>query len=797
MWKFNLHGLIISGLIVLMFVPVYFIFQSLPTSFFNEQKYFLLIFMGLAIPFCSTVLHFLPSHLKITLSAPFYLFVAPFIVSVSFLGTFADLSALFIAILFFMLLSNTLKVNSSLLKSFSSNDRVILLFVLMWLVPSLMNYTDTFVQFTFLIFIIFSLLTLAGRSNLAALKKNVVATFFTPTEYNSFEKTTLILVSLVFGIICSIPDDGSDSIAAYLGHFSELIELGGNIKDPLISTIGLVPLPGLWFNSFVGWIAGGSVSALKVSNGFIILFSVWFLTQALGNNRQNSVLIALFVISSPVLWKVIHGNFPDAHALSASVILLIVLQSWFSHEKISSAHSLFYGIAFGTIILVKYLLVPLVLVTGLIMTVAEIYRHGKSGGLNIGIALLGMITTISLYIGYVYLLTGNPLFPFYNQFFQSEWYPSVNIITAHTGYLTWTLFWDISVHTPTYTEVSSFIGNLGIISWVGFLASLYVIVAGIWRKNIFSVETISSVVFIFSIIWLSILQNNDRYIFPYFIWAYPALMQVVITAGKRTGQILAIALLGSNFLFAGQIGYGAGSLSLRKVISQQTFIQNWEYDRQKLRIYFDAQQDPKRTNFLVLGQKGNLVGNVYQNNWYSSHSALKINQEILGNGIGWDKFLNGLNIDHVIIQAGKFISSTEQLDGLLLFLNEAAINTASFGEYMIWTIDDNISADTVEPAVVASLKSGGMKIIIPGEHDDIWAKLNISCRGVGNLLTVHVGPGGWTNPNNRSQLCNGKEQEIHIPIHHTAGKQLLVDFRDFKDFKYHGGSVFRRKRVQY
>ena len=793
MGKTNLHGLVVLSFIILTFLPVYFIFHSLPISYFNEKKYFLLIFMGLAVPVFSAVSFFLPAKLKLSLSTPFYLFIAPFIVAVSFFGVLADLSALFIAILFFMFLSNTIQMNRSVSKLLSSYDRVILLYLLLWLVPSLMNYTNTFVQLTFLLFLIFSLIILGGQYSINALKKDLVTTFFTPTEYNNFEKTTLLLISLVFGVICSIPDDGSDSIAAYLGHFSELIEFGGNIKDPSMSTIGLVPLPGLWFNSFVGWIAGGSVSSLKVANGFIILLSTWFLIQTLGNKRSHSIFIALFVMSSPVIWKVIHGNFIDAHAFSASVVLLILLKSWFDHDEFSSVRSLFYGITFGTIILVKYLLAPLVLITGLMMIVGEIYRHGKSGGVNIISATIGMFSIISLYIGHVYFLTGNPLFPFHNQLFESVWYPAENITTAHNGYFSWSLFWDISVLTPTYTEVSSFIGNLGIVSWVGFLASLFVIARGIWRKDVFNVEIIASTVFIVSIIGVSVLQNSDRYIFPYFIWAYPAIMMILAMLSDRLGQVMAITLLSTNFLLAGQIGYGAGSLTPRKVHSQHTILQNWEYDRQKIKTYFDAQQDPNRTNFMVMGEKGNLIGNVYQNNWYSTHNALKILKEINGNGKGWDKFLNELNIDHVIIQAGKFINSSDQLDTLLMFLDNTAVSHGSFGEYMIWTLSDNISATTSIPATPTSLQADGMQFILAGDHDDIWGKLNISCKGVGNLLTVHVGSDGWSHPNNRSQLCTGKEQEIHIPIHYTADKQLLIDFRGFGDFKYLGGNIFRRK----
>ena len=627
----------------------------------------------------------------------------------------------------------------------------------------------------------------------------------------------------VLCIAALLPETKSDAVSAYRAIILEIIDTGGFIYDPETSSIRLQSLLGLWPQSFAAILTSDDTTAKALN--FSTLLAAAILLYSWTERHFGDFAAALAgacLLATPILFLtsisafldnslifLITGLLISTHALSSSPQLMNksveppVVPAWRA------------GIALGLIsaVLVMSKMTALFLVPAIGLYILVTLR--KTYNLpNLAVLVMFITGTVTLIFGpfllFVYSKTGNPVFPYYNEFFQSPYFENKNFVSEHGGYFDIRLFWDIMVNTSKYASIdgrsasSNRDGQLGIIS-VLMLFSLLSIIAGMFTRKTYSVKTklyetkklsdvsISSgglALFCatLGIFAISIMQNNSRYIMPVLPFigiALAAAFQKVSIGkfGHWSVAIAATAMTFSSLSLLPQFGYnptqfgGIWQPNHREIIYEVSSIQSASDRMNQLygntgRVVFDHRDGGFEGQSLIAG-------------WYDYNTIYAYSRGLANGEEGLEGFLRDFDVD-ALAMTNRTVEKTTAAGNFWIIqtLERLARSSEVIGNTLIFDFPPDISFDrSVQIKFAQPIKSG----LLAQETGARTAELviNYACTGSGTQVLLGNKPGLLkVTTRTAAYICDGQERQISLRINELDPNKAVSARGFFKDFEF-------------
>ena len=261
----------------------------------------------------------------------------------------------------------------------------------------------------------------------------------------------IIMMAVILGGLAALPESGTDSVAVYQAYFSFLEANGYWHHDPAIAAWSLQPLGGIHQAGSV-YLVGGE-QAPRLLNFFWFVGATCAVAQIAGRVSRThwaSWVGAAIITSIPVVLNVT-GNFfyDNAAALWITCAVLAIVKS--AHNRSADATSV---VAFAFCIAgaaatkhTNWIIAP-ILVLVMLWTLRYSVRHMVLCLTATGLA--GAILVIPIIV-VAWLKSGNPVFPYYNQYFLSPYRAPEQHATPHQGYLGWDILIRLVFDTRSFT----------------------------------------------------------------------------------------------------------------------------------------------------------------------------------------------------------------------------------------------------------------------------------------------------------------------------------------------------------
>lgn len=374
-------------------------------------------------------------------------------------------------------------------------------------------------------------------------------------------------VALVHFSVALMPEVGHDALAMHLfipGHLAHRHEWGFDVTTYVWA---VMPMMGDWIFS-IGYMLAGETAARMINVGFIFVLG-WLIRDMVvwaGGNAAGARWAVLLFLTTPLTFTESSSLFIESvwasFVVAGSLSVFKLLQS----HKDQNTHLPVAGFLIGGALAAKA--VTLSIAPVLLLLVFR-YRSWVQWGLIRPLALgLGLFLAVGS-IPYLtaWVLTGNPVFPFFNQVFQSPFWPAV-AFEAPAGFrkgLTWDVFYQATFNTGEFLE-----GKPGATGFQWLLLCFPALLALIFSRQykgiiLFVVAGLSIALTFQSIAYL-------RYIFPSFALLAAGIGVALSTdmadsvSARRSLSIVGLMVLVLNLMFFTSGTY-YGDLSLQPMAS--------------------------------------------------------------------------------------------------------------------------------------------------------------------------------------------------------------------------------------
>ncbi len=412
-------------------------------------------------------------------------------------------------------------------------------------------FTLTFLVYFDINYQIFYILALAlpiylKRENLFELFTKTKKTFSTPIELKTFDYISLhslFFILLVQVVYAAAPEKGFDALTTHLMlpthiNFNHSIQIDFKKFVPL-----LMPAGADWVYT-LGYVLGGETAAKLVNFNFyiLILISLFYLGSQFLEKRVAFLACVLFA-STPLTGLESVTMFIEnalTYFFLMSVLIVVDKSSDLSIQKRSILLSVALGIT-AQIKLFGFLFYPIMFPMYLLF-VEKKYRFSKYTLLLAPILALAIASPPYIY---AYVVSGNPIFPFFNALFKSPYFPNENF----TNILYLKPFDLLTPFTMTFQSSSFLESHNGAFGIQNILFPLAFLVPFIIRQRQL---IIMSVVCLVYVILVFTQQRYLRYIYPIMpitgllmlCWASSSTFQ------KKFSQVVFLFIVGLNlYLF--------------------------------------------------------------------------------------------------------------------------------------------------------------------------------------------------------------------------------------------------------
>jgi hypothetical protein len=362
--------------------------------------------------------------------------------------------------------------------------------------------------------------------------------------------SSLVALGLVYVVTAFMPELGHDALAMHLFIPRFIANQGLWTFDASTYVWALMPALGDWLYALAYVLAGESASRLV---NVLFIFAITSLVVRIvlwcGGNRMAAMWGAIFFLAAPLTFM--EGTSLFIESIWGAYVVAgcwLVLRSVVEDQPTQS-NLLLGGMILGFAAAAKavtFTVLP-VLILVLLLRAKSWMRAASVRSVVIGIGLFIAIGCVPYATAFV--LTGNPLFPFYNEIFQSPLYPVENFVDGRfpRGFA-WDTLWKITVDSGKYLE--SFRGGAGF-HWLVLIApALIVLFATCHRRPIalLGLGILSIVVCFQAMAYL-------RYVFPATVLLTAgiavAVGTIVVANGvvARVFELLLFLLLMLNLVF--------------------------------------------------------------------------------------------------------------------------------------------------------------------------------------------------------------------------------------------------------
>lgn len=350
-------------------------------------------------------------------------------------------------------------------------------------------------------------------------------------RYTGWLDVGIAVVALVYFVVALMPEVGHDALAMHLfipAHLSMRHQWG---FDANTYVWAVMPMLGDWVFA-IGYILGGEASARLVNVGFI--FALGWLVRDLviwaGGSARGARWAILIYLSTPLTFTESSSLFIESvWACFVIAGALAVLRSCSTSGKAGYELPV-AGICFGLAVAAKSVTLSILPVLLLLL----VWRLKKWRTVGVQRVALGLSLFVVIgFIPYVtaWWLTGNPVFPFFNAVFRSNFYPAVNFDSASIfgSGLTWDVLYRATFETGKYLEAKA--GASGFQLLILIVPAAVTLVATSTRRGV-------ALLVVGTLVVAAIFQSVSylRYIFP----AYAILIAAI-------GVALSVECAGSAF----------------------------------------------------------------------------------------------------------------------------------------------------------------------------------------------------------------------------------------------------------
>lgn len=431
----------------------------------------------------------------------------------------------------------------------------------------------------------------------------------------------IVVIALLYLTVAFMPEIGHDALAMHLfvpAHLAWRSEWGFDVETYIWA---VMPMLGDWIYS-IGYMLAGETAARLINVGFVLVLS-WIIRDIVlwaGGTLMGANWAVLIFLSAPLTYTESSSLFIESiwgAYITAGVLLFLraVMSTELNHYKLRVAGSLFgFAIAAKAI---SFMVLPSIILLFLVS-----YRHWWKAESVVSILIgVGGLVAFGI-IPYVtaYILTGNPVFPFYNQIFQSEYYLPVNFDSSSLfgQGLSWDILYSATFNSGKYIEGGA--GAPGFQWLLLFVPASLVLLISANRKGLallFIAVTTIALVFM-SVTYL-------RYIYPAIALAVAGIgvgLSAFLAGGvavRALTSMIACVTVGLNLVFLTSGTY-YGALEVRPLLNEsgrKDYLEN----RLPIRIAVDVVNSINTANapVAVFGQAmaAGLVANALYPNWYN------------------------------------------------------------------------------------------------------------------------------------------------------------------------------------
>ena len=321
--------------------------------------------------------------------------------------------------------------------------------------------------------------------------------------------SVIAALSLFYLVIPIYPEIGHDALAVHLfipAHILEHLSWG---YQPEYYSWALTPLLADWIYT-ICFALGGETAARLIN--LVFMGSVALCIRAIANDCSNNNTaengaVVLFLITPLTMIEsasLFVENIWAAYMIAGSILVVRFMTNRSSFSDTVILGGYFLGIAAAT----KAITLPIFAVFGVfaLLRFDRLYKEWSNKAFFQGLLLLlafGIIPYATAWI-----ISGNPVFPFFNSIFQSPFYPPVDFTNPlFSSGFTWTLPYDVLFKTNSYLEANN--GASGF-QWLLLLPTTFLFVA--YHRNGVGLAYLGiGVTFIF-VVFQS--QSYLRYIYP-------------------------------------------------------------------------------------------------------------------------------------------------------------------------------------------------------------------------------------------------------------------------------------------
>lgn len=361
----------------------------------------------------------------------------------------------------------------------------------------------------------------------------------------------LAVIALVYLAVALLPEVGYDPLAMHLFIPAQLLQRHQWGFDASTYVWAVMPMLADWIFS-IGYILGGEPAARLVNLGFVFILASLARDLALwaGGAANAGRIAALLLLTTPLAFTQgstlhVEGVWTAFLACATLAILGLTTSDQGREQRLVTGGALL-GFALATKA-ITLLMLPL-LAGVLLWKWRSWMRQEVLWPVIVGLASLTVIGSIP-YVD-AWRLTGNPVFPFFNQVFQSPLFPMENFRDMRwTMGVTWDILYAITFHSDRYQEAMS--GAPGF-QWLLLLvpATLLLIADKSWRGLLLLLLGALFVVLVFRS------ASYLRYVFPSVVIFSAALAVAVERGALAGGRLTKVPLIGVlavtlslNFLF--------------------------------------------------------------------------------------------------------------------------------------------------------------------------------------------------------------------------------------------------------
>ena len=359
-------------------------------------------------------------------------------------------------------------------------------------------------------------------------------------------------LALMYLAVALLPELAHDALAMHLFVPSQVAANQAWDFDPARYVWTFMPMLANWCYT-IGWMLAGE-TAVRLINLAFVLIGVHLVREfvlMLDGCRRGADWAALILLSTPLTFLVASSVFVEAfwsaYLLAGTVWMFRAIRAREASPVGFVPSGLLLGFAAASkaiaLLYVPFLAVPALAQISLL--------RSRAFWLSLAVASAAFLVVVIWPYAVAYMETGNPVFPFYNSLFQSQFYPVEDFSQpTFTAKLSWDLFYQIVFSAEQFIE-----GRLGAAGFQWLILAAPTIAAILLcqarRATLLLVFGALALLAVFSF------QTYLRYIYPIFLilsvlagFAFSAIARRHDNLRKGTTIAIGLTLL-LNILFLG------------------------------------------------------------------------------------------------------------------------------------------------------------------------------------------------------------------------------------------------------